>query len=239
MYSVLWLDTVVGPLAALTRAVGSTAAISAVLAERAATSTTTTEVSVAALDKVDLGIEDNHVAFLDAIADFHLRPQIPCHGYFSDVGVTTVDYGDLQAVAIENDRLGGHQKARCVMRNMKLDPAVGPGLHRAIWIRNVDIGQQRARARLQRMAIRASLCRRKCDRAALERERPQRTDNSRTKTGNLAAVGLTSLNPMRVAAWARRHSPIPVKPRKAGCELGPSMTVGCAGAANGQESGFP
>ena len=83
---------------------------------------------LAALDKVDLGIEDNHVAFLDAIAYFHLRPQIPCHGYFSDVGVTTVDYGELQAVAIENDRLGGHQKARCVMRNMKLDPTVGPGL---------------------------------------------------------------------------------------------------------------
>jgi hypothetical protein len=88
---VLRLCTVVGPVAALTRAVGSTAAISAVLAERAATSTTTTEVSVAALDKVDLGIEDNHVAFLDAIADFHLRPQIPCHGYFPDVGVTTVE----------------------------------------------------------------------------------------------------------------------------------------------------
>jgi hypothetical protein len=78
MDSVLWLDTVVGPVAALTRAVGSTGANSAVLAERAATSTTTTEVSVAALDKVDLGIEDNHVAFLDAIADSHLRPQIPC-----------------------------------------------------------------------------------------------------------------------------------------------------------------
>ena len=107
---VLRLDTVVGPVAALTWAVGSTGAISALMAERAATSTTTTEVSVAALDKVDLGIEDNHVAFLDAIADFHLRPQIPCHGYFSDVGVTTVDYGDLQAVAIENDRLGGTRR---------------------------------------------------------------------------------------------------------------------------------
>src|SRR3981189_2674704 len=148
---VLRLCTVVGPVAALTRAVGSTAAISAVLAERAATSTTTTEVSVAALDKVDLGIEDNHVAFLDAIADFHLRPQIPCHGYFSDVGVAILDHGDLQAVAIENDRLGGHQKRWCVMRNMKLDPAIGPWLQRTVWIRNVDFGQQGARTRLQRI----------------------------------------------------------------------------------------
>ena len=54
-------------------------------------------------------------------------PKSRANGYFSDVGVTTVDYGDLQAVAIENDHLGGHKKARCVMRNMKLDPAVGPG----------------------------------------------------------------------------------------------------------------
>jgi hypothetical protein len=44
---VLRLDTVAGPVAALTWAVGSTGAISAVMAERAATSTTT-EVSVAA-----------------------------------------------------------------------------------------------------------------------------------------------------------------------------------------------
>src|SRR5437899_5426529 len=39
---------------------------------------------LAAVDKVDLGTEDNHVAFLYAIAYFQLRPQIPCHGYFSD-----------------------------------------------------------------------------------------------------------------------------------------------------------
>jgi hypothetical protein len=48
-----------------------------------------------------------------------------------------------------------------------------------------------------------------------------------------------SLNRMDAAAWARGHSPIPVKPRKAGCELGPSMTVGCAGAANGAGIRFP
>src|SRR4030081_2228275 len=82
----------------------------------------------AALDKVDLGIEDNYVAFLDAIAYFHLRSRIPCHGYFSDVGVITLDHGDLQAIAIENDRLGGHQKGRYVMRNMKVDRAIGPRL---------------------------------------------------------------------------------------------------------------
>ena len=51
---------------------------------------------LAALDEVDLGIEDDHVTFLDAVAYFHLRPQIPCHGYFSNVGVTTLDHGDLK-----------------------------------------------------------------------------------------------------------------------------------------------
>src|SRR3984893_11631503 len=76
---------------------------------------------LAALDEVDLGIEDDHVTFLDAVAYFHLRSQIPCHGHFSDVGVTTLDHGDLQAVAIENDRLGRHQNRRRVMRNVKLD----------------------------------------------------------------------------------------------------------------------
>jgi hypothetical protein len=106
---------------------------------------------LAALDEVNLGVEDNHVAFLDAIAYFHLRPQIPCHGYFSDVGVATLDHGDLQAVTIENDRLGGHQKRRRVVRNMKLDRALGPGLQRAVWIWNVDFGQQRARTRIQRI----------------------------------------------------------------------------------------
>ncbi len=94
----------------------------------------------AALDKVDLGIEDDHVALLDAIAYFHLRSQIPRHGYFSDMGLTTLDHGDLQAVAIENDRRGGHEKRRRVARNMKLDPAIGPGLQRAVRIRNIDFG---------------------------------------------------------------------------------------------------
>src|SRR6202022_1113538 len=41
---------------------------------------------LAALDEVDLGIEDDHVTFLDAVAYFHLRSQIPCHGHFSDGG---------------------------------------------------------------------------------------------------------------------------------------------------------
>jgi hypothetical protein len=34
---------------------------------------------VAAFDKVDLRIEHNHVALLDAIAYFHLRSQVPCY----------------------------------------------------------------------------------------------------------------------------------------------------------------
>src|SRR6202047_5064176 len=106
---------------------------------------------LAALDEVDLGIEDDHVTFLDAIAYFHLRPQIPCHGYFSNVGVTTLDHGDLQAVTIENDRLGRHQNRRRVMRNVKLDRAIGPGLQRAVWMWSVDFGQQRARTRIQRI----------------------------------------------------------------------------------------
>src|SRR4029450_4658429 len=92
---------------------------------------------LAAPDQVDRGIEDDHVAFLDAIAYFHLRAQIPCHRYSSDVGLTTLDHGDLQAVAIENDRLGGHEKRRSVARNMKLDPAIDPGLERAVRIGNV------------------------------------------------------------------------------------------------------
>jgi hypothetical protein len=33
--------------------------------------------------------------------------------------------------------------------------------------------------------------------------------------------------------WARRHCPIPFKPRKAGCEIGPLMTGARAGAASG------
>ena len=67
------------------------------------------------------------------------------------MGVTTLDHGDLQAIAIENDRLGGHQKGRYVIRNMKVDLTIGPGLQCAVGIRNVDFGQQRACTRLQRI----------------------------------------------------------------------------------------
>jgi hypothetical protein len=42
------------------------------------------------------------------------------------VGGTTLDDGDLHAVAIEYDCLGGHQNRRCVMRNVQLDRAIGP-----------------------------------------------------------------------------------------------------------------
>ena len=70
---------------------------------------------------------------------------------FPDVRDAVLDHGDLQAVAIEDDGVGGHQQRRCLARNVKLDRAIGPGRQRAVGIRNVDLGQQRSRAGLQRV----------------------------------------------------------------------------------------
>src|SRR5260370_2794646 len=106
----------------------------------------------AALDKVDLGIEDDHVALIDAIAYFHLRSQIPRHGYFSDMGLTTLDHGDLQAVAIENDRRGGHETRRRGPRHRNLEPATSPRDQRALRIRNIYFGWPRYATTIQLLA---------------------------------------------------------------------------------------
>jgi hypothetical protein len=42
-----------------------------------------------------------------------------------------------------------------------------------------------------------------------------------------------SPRPHQLGSTARRHCPIPVMPRKAGCEIGPLMTGACAGGESG------
>ena len=62
---------------------------------------------IAAPDESDRRIEDHLVARFDSGAHFHLRAQIARHYHLANFHLAMVDDRDLQAVAVEDDGLGG------------------------------------------------------------------------------------------------------------------------------------
>src|SRR5208282_553759 len=82
---------------------------------------------------------------------FHPRAEVARHAELADLSLAVVDHRDQQAVAVEDDRFGGHDEGRRLAWNLELDGAVDPGRQRVVRIGNVDLGQERARTALQRV----------------------------------------------------------------------------------------
>src|SRR6266516_2933893 len=105
----------------------------------------------AAICEVDRRVENHLVARLDAVAHFHGRSQIARDGHLMHADRAVLDHGDVQPVVVENDGVGGHDQRRRFARNVQLDRAIDPRRQRAVGIAHVDLGEQRARAGLQRV----------------------------------------------------------------------------------------
>ena len=68
-----------------------------------------------------------------------LRAEIAGHPHLADFRLAVLDDRDLQAVTVEDDRLGGNDERRCRARDHKPNGAVDPGLsgrpmRSSIWI---------------------------------------------------------------------------------------------------------
>src|ERR1700723_1115246 len=107
--------------------------------------------SLAAIDESDRWIEDHLVSRLGAANDFDPGAKIAFHFHLVHLGLAIVDNRHLDSVAVEDERIGRHQKARRLARDMKLDGAVNAGRERTAGIGNIDFGQERAGAALQRL----------------------------------------------------------------------------------------
>jgi hypothetical protein len=106
---------------------------------------------VASVHKVNRRVEDHEFSLLDPVPQLHLCSQIAGNRNFPDVSNAVFHYGHLQAVAVEDDGLSGNQQRRRPARNMKLDKTVRSRLERTVRIRNINLGQERPRPRLQRV----------------------------------------------------------------------------------------
>ena len=59
--------------------------------------------------------------------------------------------GDAETVAVADDRVGQHDERRRFARDIQFDGAIDPRRQRVVRIGHIDLGQERARARLQRV----------------------------------------------------------------------------------------
>src|SRR6202022_2094903 len=87
--------------------------------------------NLAAVDERDRRIEDHLIPRLDAAIDFDPRAEIALHFHLAELRLAAVDDGNLHSVAVEDDRIGRHQEARRLARDMELDRAVDAGRQRA------------------------------------------------------------------------------------------------------------
>src|SRR5216683_7841815 len=99
--------------------------------------------NLAAVDERDGRIEDHLITRLDAAIHFDPRAEIALHFHLAELRLSIVDDGYLHSVAVEDDRIGRHQKARRLARDMELDRAVNARSQRAVRIADVDFSQQR------------------------------------------------------------------------------------------------
>jgi len=73
---------------------------------------------LAAIDEVDRRIDDQLISGLDPTDHFHPGAQIALHSYFADFHRAIGDNCDLHSVAVEDERIGRHRKARRLARDM-------------------------------------------------------------------------------------------------------------------------
>src|ERR1700732_497703 len=74
-----------------------------------------------AVDERDRRIEDHLIPSLDATVDFDPRAEIALHFHLPELRLAVVEDGYLHSVAVEDDRVGRHQQAWRLARDMQLD----------------------------------------------------------------------------------------------------------------------
>ena len=104
----------------------------------------------AAVGQVDHRVEDHLIARLDAVVHFDFRTEVTRDGDLLQMSGAILDDRDMQAVLIEYDRVGRYDHRWCLARNVQLDGAINAGAERAVRVGDVDFGQQRPAAGLQR-----------------------------------------------------------------------------------------
>src|SRR5882672_7182548 len=105
---------------------------------------------LAAFRQVHHRIEDHLVAGLDAVVHFDLCAEVPRNRDLLQMDDAVLHDRDMQAVLIEDHSVGGDDHRRCLSRDIQFDGTIDPGTERAVRIGNVDLGQQRPAAGLQR-----------------------------------------------------------------------------------------
>src|SRR5467141_3595203 len=105
---------------------------------------------LAAFRQVHHRIEDHLVAGLDAVVHFDLCAEVPRNRDLLQMDDAVLHDRDMQAVLIEDHSVGGDDHRRCLSRDIQFDGTVDPGTERAVRIGDVDLGQQRPAAGLQR-----------------------------------------------------------------------------------------
>src|ERR1700741_311969 len=104
-----------------------------------------------AVDQVDWRIEDHALSRAYSCVDLHLRAQVACDPDVADLGLAVLDNRRLQTAAGEDDCFRRNDEGWGLARYLELDRAVDAGRQRTVRIGNIDLGQQRARAALQRV----------------------------------------------------------------------------------------
>src|ERR1700742_1287568 len=105
---------------------------------------------LAAVRQVDHRIEDDLIARFDAFAYLNLRAEVARDRDLLKTGGAILDHRDVQAILIEYDGIGRYDHRWRLAWDEQLDGAIDPGIERPIRIRNIDLGQQRSAAGLQR-----------------------------------------------------------------------------------------
>src|SRR5258708_38808197 len=104
-----------------------------------------------AIGEIDWRTKDDMLARPPSGIHFHPRAEIARHSNVADLGLVVPDHCDLKTVAVEDEGLCRNEEGRRLARYLELDRAVNAGRQRTVRIGNIDLGQERARAALQRV----------------------------------------------------------------------------------------
>jgi hypothetical protein len=105
---------------------------------------------LAAFRQVHHRIEHDLITWLDAVVHFDFRAKVARDRDFLQVDGAVLDHRDMQAILIEYDGVGRYHHRWCLARDQQINGAVDSRAECAVGVGNVDLGQQRPAAGLQR-----------------------------------------------------------------------------------------
>src|SRR5215471_1838105 len=105
----------------------------------------------APIDERDRRIEDHTLAGAQSGVYFQPCAQVACDPDGANLSFAILDDGHLQAVAVEEQSLRRNGEGRHLARYLELDRAIDSWRQRTVRIGDIDFGQERAGAALQRV----------------------------------------------------------------------------------------